>query len=158
KGASEPGISGVTINLDGSAVATTDANGNFTISSVRPGTHTLSEVIPSQYLLTSPANNAISITASSGTNVTGQNFGNVQPSVTSDNGQVSYKESGISWQTLSQGWNGSSRTHASATGTSTYATWTLTQIGGLPIGTYEVFVSYVAATGRDATTSYQVFD
>jgi hypothetical protein len=158
KGASEPGISGVTINLDGSAAATTDANGNYTISSVGPGTHTLSEVIPSQYLLTSPASNAISITASSGTNVAGQNFGDVQPSVTSDNGQISYKESGTGWQTLSQGWNGSSRTHASASGTSTYASWTLTQVGGLPIGTYEIFVSYVAATGRDATTSYQVFD
>src|SRR5262249_23582200 len=157
KETSEPGISGVTINLDGSAAATTDANGNYTISSVGPGTHTLSEVIPSQYLLTSPANNAITITARSGTNVV-RNFGNVQPSATSDNGQTSYTESGTGWQTLSQGWNGSSRTHASVSGTSTYATWTLTQSGGLPAGTYEFFVTYVAAAGRDATATYEVDD
>jgi hypothetical protein len=158
KDSGEPGISGVTINLDGSAAATTDVNGNFTLNGIGPGTHTLSEVIPSQYLLTSPANNSISITTSSGTNEANENFGNVLPSVTSDNGQLTYKESGKGWQSLAQGWNGSSRTHASASGTSTFATWTLAQLGGLPIGTYEVFVSYVAATGRDSTTTYQVFD
>jgi hypothetical protein len=154
----EPGISGVTINLDGSAAATTDANGNYTISGVGPGKHTLSEVIPPQYLLRSPANNSRSITTKSGVNVTGQNFANVQPLVNSDNGQTSYSETGTGWQTLAQGWQGSSRTHASTSGTSTYATWTLTQSGGLPAGTYEFFVTYVPAADRDVTATYRVDD
>jgi hypothetical protein len=154
----EPGIAGVTVNIDGVAAATTDANGNYTIAGVGPGTHTISEVLPSQYVLTSPSSNAIGITTSSGSNIAGQTFVNAQPTVTSDNGQPSYKENGTKWQTLAQGWNGSSRTHAATTSTSTYATWTLTQLGGLPKQNYEVFVTYVPAAGRNPSSVYQVFD
>lgn len=154
----EPGIANVTINLDGAAAATTDANGKYTIASVGPGTHTLSEVIPSSYILTSPASNALSITSQNGTTVSGADFVNALPTVTSDNGQSSYKESGRNWATLAQGWNGSSRTHASSSGRGNSVQWTLTQTGGLPSGKYEIFISYVPGSDRDPSATYTVLD
>jgi hypothetical protein len=77
--------------------------------------------------------------------------------MTVDNGKPGYNETGVGWQTLNQGWNGTSRLHASDGGTSA-ATWTFTQKHGLPAGSYEAFVTYVPGASRDSTTTYQVFD
>jgi hypothetical protein len=153
----EPGLANVTINLDGVAAATTDANGKYTISGVGPGTHTLSEVIPSAYVLLVPGNNVRKVTPQSGTNIVG-NFVNALLSATSDNGQSSYSELGTSWTTLLQGWNGSSSTHASSGSAGNSATWTLGQSSTLPAGKYEIFVSYVPASDRDTKARYTVFD
>jgi hypothetical protein len=154
----EPGIAKATINLDGLAAAKTDANGKYTITGVRPGTHTVSEVLPSRYILTSPAGNAISITAQSGTNIPGQNFVNALPTVTGDNGRGGYRETGRNWTTLAQGFKGTSRTHAASSTPGNFAVWTLTLPGGLPSSKYEFFVSYVIAADRDPSATYTLFD
>jgi hypothetical protein len=90
--------------------------------------------------------------------LTGENFANALPTATSDNGQASYKEFGAGWATLAQGWNGTSRTHAASKINGISAQWTLTQSGGLPSGKYEIFVTYVPATGRDTNATYLIFD
>ena len=154
----EPGLANVTIKLDGFAAATTDANGKYTISSVGPGTHTLSEVVPSSYILIVPGNNERKVTPQSGTNLAGLNFINALPTATSDNGQSSYSELGTGWATLNQGWNSSSRTHASSSSSGISATWTLGRSTALPSGKYEIFVTYVPASDRDTQAHYTVFD
>ena len=81
------GLQGVTINLDGSAAATTDVNGNYSIPNVSTGAHTLapSGGVPAADSVTfyPPSRNI----AVSGT-LSGQNFG-AQPGYTVS-GTVSY--------------------------------------------------------------------
>ncbi|TAK56769.1 MAG: T9SS type A sorting domain-containing protein, partial [Bacteroidetes bacterium] len=63
--------------LDGGEISvTTDVNGNYTFTGVLPGTYKVREVVQSGWLQTTvqPAD----ITTSSGTNVSGINFGNFQ--------------------------------------------------------------------------------
>ena len=79
--AGEPGLPGVTIQLDAGAngsvdnTALTDVSGNFSFANLGPGTYRVREVVPvgSVQTTTNPAD----ITASSGTNVSGVDFGNV---------------------------------------------------------------------------------
>jgi hypothetical protein len=154
----EPGIANVAVMLDGTAAATTDANGNYSITGVGPGTHSISEVIPNAYVQTSPTANAYSLTTTSGANVSGDDFANALPTRAVDNGQAGYREFGTGWQTLNQGWNGTSRTHAADNSGKDIVSWTLTLKKGLPVGNYEIFISYVAATGRDPAATYRVYD
>ncbi len=76
KDAGDLGLSGWKIYLNGSATdsATTDANGNYTFSNLGPGTYSLSEAVQSGWQQTTT--NPSAITTSSGTDVSGQNFGN----------------------------------------------------------------------------------
>jgi hypothetical protein len=150
----ETGIAGITIALDGVAVTTTDASGKFTVTGIGPGAHTISEVT-STYLVTAPASASLPVTPTSGQAISGENFADVRPAFTEDNGQPGYSQLGGGWQLLPQGWNGSSEVHAA--GGAASATW---QFGAgttaLAAGVYEVFVTYVSAAGRSSAAPYTV--
>jgi subtilisin family serine protease len=154
----EPGLSGVTILLDGVAAAVTDGMGHYTITGVGPGTHTISEVVPSAYLQTSPKGNTFTVTTSSGVNMGGENFSNVIPNPTVDNGQKGYSETGGGWSTINGGWNGTSRVHAATSSGSVTAKWNASVSGDVPTGFYEVFVSFVTDPGRSKQASYTISD
>ncbi|MBI5476144.1 MAG: hypothetical protein HY964_05335, partial [Ignavibacteriales bacterium] len=73
------GLSGWKIRITGTKTdsATTDINGNYTISNLPKGSYTLTEVLQSGWKQTSPAGNSYSITVdASGTVITGKDFGN----------------------------------------------------------------------------------
>jgi hypothetical protein len=81
----EPGLAGVTIFLDtnnngvldpGEVSTTTDANGNYHFDNLGPGVYYVREVEPTGWTQTTP--NPAPITAVSGQNVTGVDFGNFQ--------------------------------------------------------------------------------
>jgi subtilisin-like proprotein convertase family protein/protocatechuate 3,4-dioxygenase beta subunit len=82
----EPGLQGVTIQLDLGAngsvdqTTTTDNNGNYSFSNVGPGTHRVREVVPPGFQQTT--NDPNDINARSGTNVSNVNFGNRQTPTT----------------------------------------------------------------------------
>jgi protocatechuate 3,4-dioxygenase beta subunit len=93
--AGEPGLPGVTIYLDlngnnamdsgaeTNGAQTTDADGNWSFTSLVPGSYTEREVEPAGYLCSAPSTNfaqcEFSQTLASGdADTTGQNFGNVQ--------------------------------------------------------------------------------
>jgi hypothetical protein len=152
----EPGLNGVTINLDGIAAATTNAQGIYTISNVGPGSHTVSEVIPTAYIATAPASGSTSFTATEGVNPIA-NFADALPTQTLDNGQTGYQEVGSGWTTFASGWNGTSRIHSATQSKSVSASWFLTTSSGLPAGTYEVFITYVPDPSR-TTVRYLVYD
>jgi RHS repeat-associated protein len=155
KDGGEPGISGVTIALDGTNAATTDKSGAYTISGIGPGSHTLTEAVPTGYIETSPAGDTFTFTAASGSNLK-ENFANDKPTKTVDNGQAGYSESGTGWATLNQGWNGTSRTHAKLIklGKAT-ATWDLGVLGGTKA---ELFVTWVPAADRNPGAVYQIIN
>jgi uncharacterized repeat protein (TIGR01451 family) len=70
----EPGLSGVTITLDGTITTTTDANGGYTFGAVAPGVHTVAESDPLGYISTTP--NRITFSALAGESYE-VNFGDV---------------------------------------------------------------------------------
>ena len=72
-------IPNVQFNLIGETnlSTTTDINGNFCFSNLLPGTYTINEVIDNRWQPTAPnANGSISVTLTSGQNISGLNFGN----------------------------------------------------------------------------------
>jgi hypothetical protein len=77
----EPGLAGVTIQLDAGAngtvdsTAITDVNGNYNFGTLGPGTYRVREVVPAGSAQTTA--NPADIVATSGTDVSGINFGNV---------------------------------------------------------------------------------
>jgi hypothetical protein len=83
KQSGEPGLQGWKVDLvdSGNHVvgsASTDPSGNYAIQGVGPGTFTLKEEVPSGWVQTAPASpGTYTFTTSSGTNVTGDNFGDV---------------------------------------------------------------------------------
>ncbi|ADI64023.1 SdrD B-like domain-containing protein [Trichormus azollae] len=111
--ANETGIAGTTITLTGtdasgntvSRTTTTDANGNYTVDNLRPGTYTLTESQPSAYLDGKDAvgtqggtlnnDNISSITLTSGTNGTGNNFGELTPASIGDRVWLDNNANGI---------------------------------------------------------------
>ncbi|MBI5216621.1 MAG: T9SS type A sorting domain-containing protein [Ignavibacteriae bacterium] len=72
----EPGLSGWTINLTGTATSstTTDASGNYSFANMGPGTYTVREVLQNGWIQTTT--NPSNIVGSSGVNVSNINFGN----------------------------------------------------------------------------------
>jgi protocatechuate 3,4-dioxygenase beta subunit/glutamine cyclotransferase len=78
----EPGLKGWTVDVYNAAgavvgTATTDANGNYTITGIGPGSFTLGEIVQSGWYQTQPTNpNYYSFTTSSGSNISGGIFGN----------------------------------------------------------------------------------
>jgi hypothetical protein len=151
----EPGQSGVPIYVDGVFATNTDTNGNYTVSFFA-GTHTITEGIPSGYIETTPGTGVISITTPGGETYTGQNFGNVAITFSVDNGGSNYFETGSGWQTLSAGWNGTSRTHP-AVSKGIAATWGF-QTSRLPKATYEIYVSFQTDSSRDPNAQYIISD
>jgi hypothetical protein len=152
----EPGNANVGILLDGVAAATTDMNGNYTITNVGPGPHTITQIAPPGNLVTTPTTDSYTLTPSSGTNVGGLNFGDVAISFSKDNGQTGAQQKGGGWATLTAGWNGSSRTHDATDKKNVSAQWQFTR--GIPNGAYEVFVSYQTDPSRDPAATYTVYD
>ncbi len=82
KDSNEPGLYNWTVELLNSSgnvasSTTSDTNGNYKFASVFPGTFTLAEILQTGWVQTRPAPpGTYSVTTSSGTNVTGKNFGN----------------------------------------------------------------------------------
>ena len=81
----EPGLAGITVFLDsngngvldpGELSTTTDANGNYTFTNLAPGTYRVREVEPAGSMQTT--GNPADIVVSSGSSITGVNFGNFQ--------------------------------------------------------------------------------
>jgi hypothetical protein len=75
----DQGLPGWQIKMDGVVVATTDADGNYSIPNVGPGTHTVQEVLQSGWTRTkggSGPGGAYTIVASSGVDAPGTDFGN----------------------------------------------------------------------------------
>jgi photosystem II stability/assembly factor-like uncharacterized protein/protocatechuate 3,4-dioxygenase beta subunit len=77
----EPGIGGITVQLDiGSngtidATTQTDANGNYSFPTLGPGSYTISQARRKGFIVTTPPGGSYSFTAVSSTNPTGLNFG-----------------------------------------------------------------------------------
>jgi serine-aspartate repeat-containing protein C/D/E len=81
RGAEEPGLAGVTIQLQPPSgptlTATTDASGAFSFPGLAAGTYVLSEVVPAGFVQTAPpAPGTISVTLTAGQAATGFLFGN----------------------------------------------------------------------------------
>ncbi len=111
--ANETGIVGTTITLTGtdgsgntvSRTTTTDVNGNYTVDNLHPGTYTLTETQPTAYLDGKDAvgtqggtlnnDNISSITLTSGTNGTGNNFGELVPASIGDRVWLDNNANGI---------------------------------------------------------------
>jgi methionine-rich copper-binding protein CopC len=151
----EKGFYNVGILLDGVVVTTTDGHGNYTINNVGPGTHTLKAMVPNGYIAATPSTGQYTFAPTSGTNMTGQNFGELRIFYTIDNGTASYSETGGGWSTLNAGYHLTSRTHAAGTGTATW-TWTAPQNHG-PFS-YEIFVAYQPDASRDPAATYIITD
>jgi hypothetical protein len=154
----EAGLSGWTVQLDGTTTALTNSAGQYAFSNVGPGTHTIGEVVQSAYIETSPRGNLYSFDTSNGLNVSGKNFSNEIPTTTRDNGQRSYSVTGRGWTTINSGWNGNSQTHTPDSTGRTFATWQLNAGATIPPGRYEVFVTFVTATGRATNAPYKLVD
>jgi hypothetical protein len=87
----EPGLAGQVVFLDlnndgvldpGDPSTTTDANGNYTFSGLTPGTYTVRQVLPGGVLLSTPASGSYQLTVVAGSNFSGEDFGDVQTSIT----------------------------------------------------------------------------
>ena len=90
----EPGLAGVTINLQPSAgnpvTTTTDTAGNFSFQDLTPGTYTVSEVVPSGYRQTLPAApGTIAVTVTAGNTSSNLLFGNQLIPITEEKGSIS---------------------------------------------------------------------
>jgi sarcosine oxidase gamma subunit len=73
--AGDEGLAGWVIRLDGQSVATTDSNGQYTISGVGPGNHSVQEVLQTGYTETLGFPLGFFLTMSSGTNISSKDFG-----------------------------------------------------------------------------------
>ncbi|MBI5476108.1 MAG: T9SS type A sorting domain-containing protein, partial [Ignavibacteriales bacterium] len=79
KDAGDIGLSGWKIKITGTKTdsATTDANGNYTISNLPKGSYTLTEILQTGWKQTYPSGNSYNVTVgASGTVITGKDFGN----------------------------------------------------------------------------------
>ncbi len=75
--AGEEVLSGWTINLNpGGSSAVTDVNGEYSFCNLGPGTYTLTETAQPGWILTEPSGGSYVIAVTSGTNSTGNDFGN----------------------------------------------------------------------------------
>jgi hypothetical protein len=158
----EPGLAGWSVQLIDSAnqvvnTTTTSSSGSYTFSTVGAGVFTIQVVPPSGYVATSPT--TLSLTTSSGQNLTGNNFGEFSPvtlsgEVFADNngdGALDNSESGLSGFTVNL-LNSSSQIINTAT-TLANGQFSFTDVGP---GTYTVQVvaksPYVATTATSQIT------
>jgi YD repeat-containing protein len=167
RGVGEPTLSGWTVQLflngatSALTTATTDTSGTYSFPNLGPGVYRVREVAQPGWQQTSadPAD----ITAASGVNVSGVNFGDHQlaapavvPAGTRDNSQLLYSDSG-GWATVTgAGWNNNYRLVTdSGTGTgSKTARWTVRLTPGL----YEVYATYPAAAGNAPNAPYTILN
>jgi hypothetical protein len=83
----EPGVPGFTIQLDLNSDGTIDqtavtaADGSYTLAA-GPGTHTITEQPRRGFTLVSPISGSYQVTVASGSNITGQDFGNIRRAIT----------------------------------------------------------------------------
>ncbi len=162
----EPGLQGWTVNLLNSAGNTvasvqTDANGNYAFDDVFAGSFTISEVVMSNWVQTQPLYpTTYAVTTQSGKNVASLTFGDfydpaLNPVQVIANGQPGYAETG-SWTSSPGGYTGTTRVAKTirTSGAST-ASWTF---GGLPSGSYEVYVTYAGKNGYSLAAPFSVYD
>jgi hypothetical protein len=89
-GTGDPGLPGWTIKLSGttstgqplSLSTVTGADGSYSFSPVPPGTYTISEVPQAGWTQSAPASGTYSVTLASGQQLTGLDFGNHRPKIT----------------------------------------------------------------------------
>ncbi len=79
----DPGLAGWTVNLLNSLsqvvqTATSGFGGNFAFSGVGPGTYTISDELQPGFVQTAPTSGGLSITTTSGANISGENLGIAQ--------------------------------------------------------------------------------
>jgi len=73
----DDGLSGWTIEINpGAITTTTDANGDYSFCDLGPGPWTLTEQLQAGWLQTAPVGGSYVVSPTSGTDVTGQDFGN----------------------------------------------------------------------------------
>ena len=164
---SEPTLSGWNIQLflnDSSTALTTamtDGTGTYSFPNLGPGVYRVREASQPGWQQTST--NPADITAVSGVNVSGVNFGDrvlsvpaVVPAAIRDNSQLLYTDVG-GWKSVTgAGWNNNYRSVTNSgvgTGGKT-AMWTLRP----PPGVYEVYVSYPASAANAANASYTILN
>ncbi|HJT32578.1 MAG TPA: SdrD B-like domain-containing protein [Pirellulales bacterium] len=138
----------VFVNVDGSGQAdgknpqaTTDANGNFSISGVAPGTYTVNEVLPTGFGLSTPVQN---VTVAANQTATGVTFGEIAPSITgtvfndvNDNQTQDSGETGVAGRTVFLDIDGTHQPDAKNPSTITDATGNF-GFPGLAAGPYTV--------------------
>ena len=78
--AGDPGLAGWTVQLLNSlnkvvSTTTTDSNGNYSFNDVGPGIYSIAAVAQPGYIQTDPSSGPITITATSGASLGGQDFG-----------------------------------------------------------------------------------
>ena len=76
-GAGDPGLPGWAIDLTGVSTTTTQADGGFGFSGLRPGTYTVREQQQNGWRQTAPAGGSTTVTVTSGQAVSGVDIGNV---------------------------------------------------------------------------------
>jgi uncharacterized protein (DUF2141 family) len=150
--AGEPGLQGVTVFLDangngvldaGEATRITDVNGNYTFAGLAAGTYLVRQVTPPGIVNTTP--NPVTVTLTSGQNVTGVNFGDFRLTSiggtkfrdTNGNGVRNAGEPGLKGWTIFLDANRNGRLDAGETRTTTDANGNYT-FANLAPGTYSV--------------------
>ncbi len=167
RGAGEPGLAGWTVDLEDSsgnvlASALTDSNGNYSFTGVGGGTYEVAQVVPTNWVQTQPFYPTVyTFTSQSGVTLNALVFGDhaspaLNPVAVISNGQPGYAETG-SWSTVAGGFNGTSRIASTTTGSSPTATasWTFS---GIPVGSYEVYVTYAGKSMYSTAAPFTVYD
>lgn len=146
----EAGVAGRTVfvDVDGTGKvdsnnpsATTDANGNYTISGVPAGTYTVREVLPTGYALSKPLQ---TVTVAASQTASGVNFGEIAPSITgtvftdtNDNGTLDSGETGVAGRVVFINQDGSGKPDGTNPQTTTDANGNF-GFAGLAAGSYTV--------------------
>jgi protocatechuate 3,4-dioxygenase beta subunit len=168
RGATEPGLSGWTVEIrspSGGLVSSTvtDSSGNYSIDGIGPGSWTVDEVVQSNWVQTQPSNPlTYSLSARSGTSVTGLNFGDhsataLSPTAVIDSQGSGYTETG-SWNTVSGGYGGSNRTAQTVQSGTPTATATYAFTGLDASANYDVYVTYRTKSGTSSAAPFTVYD
>ena len=168
KNAGEPGLAGWTVDLEDSsgnmlASVLTDSNGNYSFTGVGGGTYLVAEVVQTNWVQTQPLYPTVyTVTIQSGQNVSGLTFGDhaspaLNPVAVIDNGQPGYAETGP-WTTGVGGFNGTTRiakTLRLSGGVTSTASWTF---NGLPVGSYDVYVTYSGKSNYSTKAPFTIYD
>jgi len=96
----DPGLAGWTVDLLNSlskvvATTTTNSNGDYSFNSLGPGLYSLAAVVQPGYVVTAPSSGLISVSATSGGTLTGQDFGAYKAVSLGVSGLVTTPSSGL---------------------------------------------------------------
>ncbi len=153
----EPGLAGWTVNLVSKGTTlttTTGTGGTYTFSGVGPGAYTLSEVLQSGYLETEPREGDYTFSATSGTNLSGENFGDQSVVTTRDNSQAGYFQYG-KWTVHAGGFNNNEVTADPTSSPTAVAYWTVSVPSG---SSYTLWSTWVASASNADNAVYTVYD